>query len=59
MNRFFYVFEINFIANSAQDCTISFEHSSLQAALMVAKINAASMSQGYEFTVSLSKSYNC
>lgn len=58
MNRFFYVFEINFIGNPDQDCTISFEHSSLQAALMIAKINAASMSQGYDFTVSLSKFYN-
>jgi hypothetical protein len=58
MNRFFYVFEVNFIGNPDQDCTISLEHSSLQTALMIAKINAASMSQGCEFTVSLSKSYN-
>jgi hypothetical protein len=59
MTRFFYVFEINFIGNSNQNCSISLEQSSPEMAWMLAKISAASMSQGYEFTISLSKSYNC
>jgi hypothetical protein len=58
MNRFFYVFQVNFTNNSDENFTISFEQSSLETALMMAKIQAASIAKGFDFTVSLSKSYN-
>jgi hypothetical protein len=58
MNRFFYVFQVNFTNNSDENCSISIEQSSLGNALMMAKIQAASIAKGLDFEISLSKTYN-